>query len=573
MLRFRNATILCLAILWSACESRKPNAVFMESPDRNIQFYFKTTKTGELYYAIRYHKQAVLNTSRLGLSLVDIPDFDKHWTLESMNESAHGQMWSPKWGAKEYIKEYYKQQLITLKHINGYRLQLKVRVYNDGIGLAYSIPKQTELDSIRLHKELTEFHFAKDRLAWVKQGNRFQTQQLRTLSQIKLPLLAMSEGKESNLIRLSSAGLSDYPKTTLQRTTGRENIFTLNLDAPSHPTTTLHSPWRVIQIAPNSTALYNSQLVLNLNKEPQVNEYKWVTTTKYLTLRERSSKSLDHYIQLAKDNRISTLHIPQSLAFKNNDFDKLQKNNLKLMSSLYIDHLNTLSTKLNTLNTKHLSYLDISFAKSTQHQIEYSTLNTIIRWAKQHQIMVRINNDLLTSDLSRALPHIVPKTKIESNIYYDFLNGIHAQTNLLSSTDSILIPELLARAIISGSPIQETIDLTSQHLDGLDLLRTLPTNWKETQVLDAEINQKLIVARKEKDSYDWYIGAVSNGSHSLQQPLKFLSPGYKYEAQIYCEVKDTRTPPKKIGVESNSVLTLNISKNKGCAVRLKFLGS
>ena len=109
-----------------------------------------------------------------------------------------------------------------------------------------------------------------------------------------------------------------------------------------------------------------------------------------------------------------------------------------------------------------------------------------------------------------------------------------------------------------------------------EFIRAVPTNFEKTLPLVGEIGEYYVVARKDYNSNDWYIGGVTNESgRRVQIGLEFLPDGV-YEASIYCDTDDAhyrenpfgaRIDHKKIG-RSDS-LDLYMAPGGGFAIRLK----
>ncbi len=71
---------------------------------------------------------------------------------------------------------------------------------------------------------------------------------------------------------------------------------------------------------------------------------------------------------------------------------------------------------------------------------------------------------------------------------------------------------------------------------GLDFLSDVPANWDETHVLDIELGENLVIARRKGRA--WYIGGMSaRNPKSLQLPLTFLDQG-NYAADLYSDSID-----------------------------------
>jgi alpha-glucosidase len=87
--------------------------------------------------------------------------------------------------------------------------------------------------------------------------------------------------------------------------------------------------------------------------------------------------------------------------------------------------------------------------------------------------------------------------------------------------------------------------------DGFDFIREVPTTWDETKVLDAKVDEYLIVARRK--GKDWFVGAINNSKdRSVGVPLSFLSP-VKYTAELIGDNSDAHVNPNKVKHESKTV--------------------
>lgn len=94
--------------------------------------------------------------------------------------------------------------------------------------------------------------------------------------------------------------------------------------------------------------------------------------------------------------------------------------------------------------------------------------------------------------------------------------------------------------------------------------------------MEAEPGRYITVARREKDSRNWYIGNVSGVPRVASIKLDFLEPGVKYEAKIWQDGKkaavgtnpyDYTVTTKR--VTNRSTLKLNAVEGGGFAVSIK----
>ena len=85
----------------------------------------------------------------------------------------------------------------------------------------------------------------------------------------------------------------------------------------------------------------------------------------------------------------------------------------------------------------------------------------------------------------------------------------------------------LAMYVVFESPLQMLADSPSNYMhepEIMEFLGPVPTVWDETKVLDAQIAEYVIVARR--NGSDWYVGAMTDWTpRDLQINLSFLPEG------------------------------------------------
>lgn len=128
------------------------------------------------------------------------------------------------------------------------------------------------------------------------------------------------------------------------------------------------------------------------------------------------------------------------------------------------------------------------------------------------------------------------------------------------------------------SPMQMAADLPENYEGhpALKFIEDVPVDWEETRVPQAVIGEYVTTARKDRNSNDWYVGAITNEqARTLDVPLSFLTSGKKYEAEIYQDGAnadwDTNPLPLDIvrqTVDAGTVLKLKLAAGGGAAVRL-----
>jgi alpha-glucosidase len=137
----------------------------------------------------------------------------------------------------------------------------------------------------------------------------------------------------------------------------------------------------------------------------------------------------------------------------------------------------------------------------------------------------------------------------------------------------------LALYVVLYSPIQMAADLIENYeanMRPFQFIKDVPADWSESHVLNGEIGDFVTIARKDRRSENWYIGAISDEEgRVLTARLSFLTPGKRYRAQIYRDGPNAhyRTNGKDIVIEervvtSSDTLTLRLAPGGGQAIRL-----
>ncbi|HEY2900647.1 MAG TPA: glycoside hydrolase family 97 protein [Polyangia bacterium] len=136
----------------------------------------------------------------------------------------------------------------------------------------------------------------------------------------------------------------------------------------------------------------------------------------------------------------------------------------------------------------------------------------------------------------------------------------------------------LALYVVLYSPLQMAADRIENYEANprpFQFIKDVPTDWAETVVVNGEIGDYVTIARKDRRSDNWYLGAITDEEgRLLSVPLGFLTPGRHYRAQIYRDgdAAHWKTAPLEIAIEEKEVtsadtLTLRLAAGGGVAIR------
>jgi alpha-glucosidase len=112
-------------------------------------------------------------------------------------------------------------------------------------------------------------------------------------------------------------------------------------------------------------------------------------------------------------------------------------------------------------------------------------------------------------------------------------------------------------------------------LKPFQFIKDVPADWADTRVLNGEVGDYVTIARKDRASDDWYLGAISDEEpRTLKVALSFLDEGRHYQATIYRDGAKAGLAgdPASIEIENRTVtrgdvLELRLAPGGGQAVR------
>jgi alpha-glucosidase len=133
--------------------------------------------------------------------------------------------------------------------------------------------------------------------------------------------------------------------------------------------------------------------------------------------------------------------------------------------------------------------------------------------------------------------------------------------------------QALAMYVVYDSPVSMVADSPDAYVNpdgslaaGVEFLERVPTSWDETRVLNGEIGQYIVTARRKGNT--WYVGAMTNeAGRKLTVPLDFLGAGRSYMAEVYEDGTGPNDLRKRSAqLRKGSKLTLTLAGSGGAAV-------
>lgn len=298
--------LIISALLFSALNV---DADVVTSPNGIVSIDFQL-KNGIPTYKVDYKGKPVIKESRLGLELRDGKNLMDGFEQLNAITSTFDETWQPVWGEVKEIRNHYNEFLAELKQPSTDRyMNIRFRVYDDGVGFRYEFPQQKNLVYFVIKEEHSQFAMTGDHTAWWIPGD-YDTQEYdyteSKLSEIRSLLsnavtsnasqtVFSPTGVQTSLqmktdeglyINLHEAALVDYSCMHLNlddKNLVFESWLTPDADGfKGRLQTPCHSPWRTVMVSDDACDILSSHLILNLNEPCKIEDTSWIKPVKYM---------------------------------------------------------------------------------------------------------------------------------------------------------------------------------------------------------------------------------------------------------------------------------------------------
>ena len=232
----------------------------------------------------------------------------------------------------------------------------------------------------------------------------------------------------------------------------------------------------------------------------------------------------------------------------------------------------------------------------------------VIETAARYQVAVNAHEPFKDTGLRRTFPNMITREgargmefsawgqpgnppEHEANLVFtrllagpmDYTPGIFGMTTRSPDGIATTWAKQLALYVTIYSPLQMAADLL-EHYEAnpgpFQFIKDVPCDWAETRILNGEIGDYVITVRKDRNSEEWFLGAVTDEHpRVLEVTMAFLDPGRRYRAEIYRDAPNShwKTNREAIVIEAREVtaaetLSLRLAPGGGQAIRFAPLG-
>jgi len=224
----------------------------------------------------------------------------------------------------------------------------------------------------------------------------------------------------------------------------------------------------------------------------------------------------------------------------------------------------------------------------------------VLSKAAEHRLMVDLHGAYPPNGLVRTYPNLVTQEGVLAAEYNKFSARLTARHNVtlpytrmilgpidytpggfihstqedfISRTDRPMVQttrgQAVAMYVVYDSPLVMVSDAPQAYrnadgswADGAEFISEVPTSWDETRVLQGDIGEYIVTARRKGNT--WYLGAMTNeDGRDIDLPLDFLGEG-AYEAKIWQDGRDISSLDISTRrVERNAHLSLKLAPTGG----------
>lgn len=295
--------LLAASLIALSAATAHAETVTVASPDgRNIV----TVDSDKLTYAVSRDGKAVIDPSPLGLNL-DIASvgagaqYTNHTGIE-VNET-----WDIVVGKADTAPDHYNQSDLAFTTDKGFKFDIIVRAYNEGIAFRYAVPEQPGVSDFKVMNEATQFNFPKDYDCWGANMGRFDSSfeaeydqvkasKIRNFNNYMAPLVCKT-GDAQTTFAIAESDVKDYPGFYLSgrgdaglgvmvtlppRFDNDRNFrFKQSVSAKVHMSGKgFQTPWRAVMLGDMPGDLTASTLIPTLATPSQIKDTSWIRPAK-----------------------------------------------------------------------------------------------------------------------------------------------------------------------------------------------------------------------------------------------------------------------------------------------------
>jgi alpha-glucosidase len=597
------------------------------SPDKQVSVLVSVTNEGRLSYSIKSDNVRVLETSPLGIVIdnIDLGNGAKIASkpiLSTINEKY------TILGNHSIAYNRANEAFIPIVTA-GKTYKLIVRVYNDGVGIRYTLPG----NSRHIDSENTSWNLPKstNKVAWSGFSQCYEEPSyvtaLEKIPQDKPVMGPITFEVEGYFLSISEADCETFSdmaftrnghilKATFPFAKDGWHIGQRADNRASVLAGTYHgykvSPWRTTIIARNLTDLVNSDLLMNLCPAPaNGTDFSWVQSGRCLwqwwSVGSPAYDDQKNWYDAAAKLKWEYYLVDDGWRY----WSKPDKDQWALLAdvitygkSVGVKSIVWVDSKEMREANKRRTYLEkIKALGAVGIKIDFipDATSDIMQWymgamqdCAELKLLLNFHGSVKPTGLRRTYPNDITREAVRGNEYhmtkYKRVTPLEQDVCLpfarLMAGAADITPVILdhkeltttkftwahefAQSIVYLSPITHFTDQYKFYLESpmLDLFQEIPTTWDETKVLSCtEMGEVVAYARRKGET--WWIGVMNGAAErEIKIPLNFLKKQTQAILIYDDKLINTRIDRREQSLTPNDVLTVKLIPGGGFVARL-----
>lgn len=617
-----------LMILGTTAFANVPAMLDLTSPGglHHVTFYGKKSDSGAnvLCYRVDYDGKQVVAESRAGLQLDNrvwemalgmrtLPQPElwmDNMEADSVSYTECDTTWTPLYGERGTVRDHYHGGTLYMskKGGSGYRLNVEVRAYDEGIAFRYFFPEHPQAVFYKVTGDLTEYTFPAGTMAWAEQWAQAHFEHL-DVNALKQPVERALTLELPNGVwaALTDADVDDWCLTKFLASPTKRNTLTSVMYSPVDIVTYYATPWKIVMAAGKPGDLLEHNFIIeNLNPPCEIADTSWIKPGKIMretTLTtEGAFRTIDFcaahnipymlfdwkwYVPCTSHDGDATqvvpgLDMPKVVAYGKEkgvgiwlyvNQHALQKQMRELFPLLH---------QWGIVGVKS------GFVQYASHRWAV-WLHDMVRFAAENRLMMNIHDEFRPSGFSRTYPNLLTQEGILGN--EEFPDATHSTilpfTRMINGAADYTIcyydkrlknthAHQLAASVVFYSPLMTLFWYDRpecyQGEPEVEWFENLQTVFDESHVIDGMPGKNVTVARRHGD--EWFVGMLANNDGSDEElDLSFLDEGKTYLAYVYTDGgEDVKTATHVactyLLVKPGDTMNFSLKARGGAAVRL-----
>ncbi len=152
---------VAFAFVSVVCMAAVAEPVVCTSPDGRSAATFDLTARGEPTYTFKYRGKTVVEPSTLGFDIKalgrdafngrKLAQLKEGFSPMGVERATFDETWKPVWGEESEIRDRHEEMLVKLlQKETGWRMNIRFRVFDDGMGFRYEFPSSDDDSVARL---------------------------------------------------------------------------------------------------------------------------------------------------------------------------------------------------------------------------------------------------------------------------------------------------------------------------------------------------------------------------------------------------------------------------------------